>query len=77
MEAFEREQKIGKLMHRVFKQSEDGRELLKELTDSAFMLDISMHGTDPFLLGREEGKRLFIRNIHLTIEQQERGNTNE
>ncbi|MCP4090275.1 MAG: hypothetical protein GY746_10835 [Gammaproteobacteria bacterium] len=64
------------LMHRIFQQTDAGRDLLEEFKDSLMKVPADNKGPDPFYLGMEEGRKQFIRNIILTIEQIE-GKPNE
>jgi len=68
MNSSNNEEKASLLMHQVFKQTDNGRELLEIFKHRLMFVPIDRHGTDPFMLGKEEGERDFIRKILLTIE---------
>lgn len=55
------------LIHRVFEQNEDGRELLKHWTDALIMSPTAQPGDDLLQVGLNEGLKTFIRHIVLTI----------
>ena len=60
-------QKIDYLIHKVFKQSEDGEELLDIFLESLIMTPTVIPGMDQFTAGINEGKKEFIRNLITTI----------
>lgn len=64
------------LIHKIFAQTDEGRELLSEMQKSLIMMPGDRLGNDLFNLGKEEGRKEFIRNIINTIETIE-GNANE
>lgn len=55
-------------MHRIFAQTDDGRELLEVFKKSLMTISGHTNGTEPYMLGLEEGRKDFIRKILLTIE---------
>lgn len=69
--------KLDYLIHRVFKQSEAGAELLDIWVQNALiMAPTARAGDDLLAIGLEEGKKEFIRKVLLTINKVE-GDTNE
>jgi hypothetical protein len=64
--------KLDQLIHKVFRQTEEGRELLeiwqKALINRPTVTEVSTQ----FGAGIEEGKKTFIRGIVLTVERIER-----
>ena len=68
MHSSNNEEKAGLLMHQIFKQTDNGRELVEIFKYRLMFVRTDRHGTDPFMLGMEEGERVFIRKILLTIE---------
>lgn len=61
----------NRMLHRVFKQSEDGQKLLAFWEDSLRMEPGNAEGIDPYQLGRVEGRKEFVRTILRSIEQAE------
>lgn len=66
-------EKIDYLIHRVFSQNEDGRELLTIWRESLILNPVVIEGCDPASAGIKEGMNRFIRGIILTINRVERG----
>lgn len=64
-------QKLDHLIHRVFMQSEEGRELLGIWEDTLIMSSGADEGMDLIGVGIREGYKRFIRNIKLTIKRVE------
>jgi hypothetical protein len=60
------------LIHKIFAQTDEGRELLKTFKRSLMIVPTDTGGNDLFSLGKEEGRKTFIRNILLTIERAEK-----
>jgi len=60
-------QKIDYLIHAVFKQSEQGAELLDIFLESLIMQPTVVPGMDQFTAGINEGEKQFIRKIIQTI----------
>lgn len=63
--------KVDHLIHRVFKQNEAGRELLEVWKNALIMTPTVTPNSTQFQAGIEEGKKEFIRKIHLTIKNVE------
>lgn len=63
--------KIDYLIHKVFKQSQEGAELLEIWTEALKMTPTAQPGYDLLTIGIEEGKKLFIRQILTTIKKVE------
>lgn len=64
--------KIDHLIHKTFRQTESGRELWEVWKEVLIMTPtVTPHSTQ-FQAGIEEGKKEFIRKIHLTIKNVER-----
>ena len=60
-----------KRLHRVFRQSEDGKELLKIWEAALTMSEGHMFGQDLYNLGRMEGRKEVVREIILQSKQAE------
>jgi hypothetical protein len=74
LEAYKRMQeakskKIDYLVHKVFAQSEDGKELLKVWERSLVINPTAEEGMDRVSIGIREGMKRFVRNIILTVER--------
>ena len=73
--AMERQQadgaRIDYLVHKVFAQSEEGKELLKVWRDALELTCVADHGMDMVGIGINEGQKRFIRGIILTIRRVE------
>ncbi|PCH98497.1 MAG: hypothetical protein COB84_01920 [Rhodobacteraceae bacterium] len=63
--------KRDELIHRVFEQSEAGRDLLIMWQDALIMTPTAQPGDDLLTVGLNEGKKSFIRNIITTIRKVE------
>jgi len=63
--------RLDYLYHRVFAQNEDGAELLGLWEEHLKMSAADVNGSDAYNLGKEEGKKTFIRNVILTIRKVE------
>lgn len=61
------------LVHRVFKQSEDGQKLLDHWKELAIMTPTVIPEADNFTAGINEGKKTMIREICHIINQVEEG----
>lgn len=64
-------EKRDNLIHRVFAETEAGQELLKLYVESMLNTPADNEGTDLFSLGKEEGRKTFMRNIITTIRKVE------
>ena len=64
-------QKIDHLIHKLFKQTEEGRELLKVWSDTLIMQPTAEDGMDMVAIGIREGQKRMIRGIVLTINRVE------
>lgn len=60
--------RVDYLIHRVFAQNKDGRELLETWQKALIMTPTVTEQSTQFQAGIEEGKKTFIRSIYLTIE---------
>ena len=69
--------KLDNLIHRVFSQNEDGRELLEIWGKTLIMMPTATPNDDSIQIGINEGTKRFIRNIIVTIEKVDRGIDNE
>lgn len=58
---------LDKLIHQVFDQNEQGKELLKIWKEALIMSPTVTANSTQFQCGIAEGKKEFIRNILLTI----------
>lgn len=64
----------AQLIHRVFKQTEDGQRLLKEWTEASLIYEwetssiFDVPGLDPQRLAYKEGQRFFPKHIHSLIQ---------
>jgi len=65
----EKWRKNGVLMHRLFKQNEEGAELLAFWKEALIMSPTAQGGMDSVEIGINEGRKSFIRDILLTIER--------
>jgi len=63
--------KLDNLIHRVFKQSKAGAELLEIWKESLIMNPTVTPNSTAFQAGIAEGNKEFIRNIYLTIKNVE------
>lgn len=61
----------NRMLHRVFKQTEDGKKLLALWQDDLLMEPGNTEGIDPYQLGRVEGRKEFVRVILRSIQQAE------
>lgn len=59
--------KTEQLIHQVFEQNPQGRELLAIWKEALIMTPTVTPNSTQFQVGIEEGKREFIRNIYLTV----------
>ena len=59
------------LLHKVFKQSEDGAELLDKWKHDLLMIPTILPESSQFGAGLTEGGKMFIRNIIVQIESVE------
>ena len=62
------------LIHRTFRQSEAGRELLEVWKEGILRTDVVRHGEshDPYDIGIEAGFQKFVRNIIKTCEKMDK-----
>jgi len=63
--------KVDYLIHRVFQQSEEGRELFSIWYDGLIMSPCAEPGMSELEIGIREGLKRFIRNIKLTVKRVE------
>ena len=66
-------ERLDYLIHRVFQQTPDGRELLNIWEESLIMTATADDGMDAVGIGIREGMKRFIRGIILTIRRVENG----
>ena len=59
------------LIHKVFGETEPGRELLEIFVNELISTSSDVRGSDLFSLGKEEGIKTFMRNIISTIRKVE------
>lgn len=64
-------EKLDHLIHKVFAQTEEGKELLEYWKEALLISPTAEHGYDMLSVGLNEGKKTFIRNILLTIKKVE------
>ncbi len=64
-------EKLDYLIHKVFEQNEEGRELLTIWAETLLMVAGAEAGMDQIDVGIREGYKRFIRNIILTIKRVE------
>lgn len=64
-------EKIDHLIHKVFAQSEEGKELLSVWEETLIMSAGAEEGMDLIGVGIREGYKRFIRNIKLTVRRVE------
>ncbi len=64
-------ERLDYLYHRVFAETEEGRELLETWLESLQMTPNDIEGSDLYSLGKQEGIKTFIRNIILTVRKVE------
>lgn len=64
-------EKTENLIHRVFEQNPQGKELLEQWKEVLIMNPTVTPNSTQFQAGIEEGKKEFIRNIYLTIKNVE------
>ena len=69
--------KLDNLIHKVFSQNEEGKELLGIWGKTLMMMPTANPNDDSIQIGINEGTKRFIRNIIVTIEKVERGIDNE
>lgn len=65
--------RVDYLTHKVFEQTEEGRELLEIYKEALIVTPGAMPGMDQVEVGIIEGRKAFIRNIILTIRRVENG----
>lgn len=65
---------LHKRIHRVFVQTQDGKELLDMWKDHVLMSPVHLLGSDPYQLGLAEGRKEFIRELITSIKQAEAKN---
>lgn len=63
--------KLDYLIHKTFKQSPEGYELLELWTENLLMSPSFEAGDNDLVIGHKEGVKSFIRNIILTIRKVE------
>ena len=63
--------KTDQLIHRVFEENAQGKELLAIWKEALIMSPTVTPNSTRFQVGIEEGKKEFIRNIYLTIKSVE------
>jgi hypothetical protein len=64
---------LAYLIHRVFKQNEDGAKLLARWTEIVTMTEVVAPGLDLGQIGKREGYNMFVREIIRSINQVEAG----
>ncbi len=64
-------EKLDNLVHKVFQQSDAGRELLDIWSQALKMTPTAQPGYDQLMIGIEEGKKQFIRSLITTIRKVE------
>lgn len=69
-------EKLDYLIHKVFAQTEEGKELLEYWIEALLMSPTAEPGYDPLMIGLQEGKKTFIRSILLTIDKVEKDGPN-
>lgn len=62
-------EKIDYLIHKVFCQSDEGRELLNIWKDTLIMVPTAQPGSDLIQVGINEGHKQFLRGIYLTVKR--------
>ena len=62
-------EKLDFLIHKVFKQSPNGRELIKIWQQSLMMVSTAEAGMDNIEIGIREGQKRFIKGILLTVKR--------
>jgi len=72
-QAEEKGKKLDYLIHKVFAQNTEGKELLEIWRDSLIMSSTADEGQDMVSIGINEGMKRFIRGIILTIRRVEKG----
>ena len=73
LEAQAKSDKLDYLIHRVFEQNEDGKELINIWKESLIMSSTAEGGLDMLEVGIREGLKRFIRGIILTVNRVEKG----
>lgn len=68
-------EKLDHLIHQAFSQNPAGAELLAMWGETLLMIPSANPGDDLLAIGQTEGLKQFIRNIILTVEKVERGDT--
>lgn len=68
---YEQANDYQKRLHRVFTQTEDGKELMVIWENSLKMTEAHFLGADLYALGRAEGRKEFVREIILAMKQAE------
>ena len=69
--AYEQAGDYQKRLHRVFSQTEDGKELMIIWENALKMTESHVLGSDLYSLGRTEGRKEFVREIMLAMKQAE------
>jgi len=64
-------ERLDYLIHKTFKQSSEGMELLELWTENLLMSPSFEMGDNDLTIGHKEGVKSFIRNIILTIRKVE------
>lgn len=72
-DAEEKANKLDYLIHAVFEQNEQGKELITIWKEALIMQPTVEPGIDQFDAGIREGQKRFIRGILLTINRVEKG----
>ena len=70
-------EKLDNLIHQVFAQNDEGRELLEIWGRTLIMMPTANPGDDLIQIGVNEGTKRFIRNIIVTVQKVERGTDHE
>ena len=67
-----RGERIDHLIHKLFEQNEEGRELLETWKESLIMQPTADAGMDLLEVGIREGQKRFIKSIILTVKRVEK-----
>lgn len=63
-----------RLVHQLFKQDERGAIILEHWRNEVLMAPGNARGSDLYMLGLQEGRKEFVRQIIAMINQAEKGN---
>ena len=62
-------EKLDYLIHKIFQQSKDGKELIEIWKQSLMMVSTAEAGMDNIEIGIREGQKRFIKGILLTVKR--------